>query len=191
MLTAGWKELLCVALYAALVYAAHSLLRLAFPLTRPEPHPASRIPRSPTVPALFFLAGGLLGPRLELPVFQTPWDATVGPGLILLTAPLSFRAARARLTKFDRPFHQWPFLTPTFMLTAALATNSRGVYDMTLVFLPMCVACMAGIGMAEVVAAHAATRKLTFSRIGGWGLRLIAECLLGALLAAAIVVWRP
>src|SRR6185369_759607 len=149
VLTVGWKELLCVALYTALVYAAHSLMRLAFPLARPEPSPPSRIPRSPALPALVFLLGGFLGAQFAVPIFQTRWDAIVGPGLVLLTAPLSFRAARARLTKFDRPFRRWPFLTPTLMLAAALATISHGVYNMTLVFLPMCVACMAGIGVAE------------------------------------------
>jgi hypothetical protein len=133
-----------------------------------------------------FVLGAALGAFFLLPPAGggAASDALVGPGLILATAPLSYRAGRLHLART-------PAFTPALMLTAAAATASRAVFNMTLVFLPMCVAAMAGIGMAEVVAAHSQGRKLEFSQIGGWGLRLMAESVLGALIAAAIIVlWR-
>jgi hypothetical protein len=142
-------------------------------------------PRSSLLPASLFILGGVLGGLFVLPAAgkNSFWDATLGPGLILLAAPLSFHAARSRLTLS-------PFFTPALMFIAAAATASEGVFNMTLVFLPMCVTAMAGIGMAEVVIAHSDGRKLEFSQIGGWGLRLMAESVLGALIAAAIIVLR-
>jgi hypothetical protein len=74
------------------------------------------------------------------------------------------------------------------MLTAALATISQAIFNMTLVFLPMCVAAMAGIGVAELAAAHSAGRQLSISRLGSWGIRLSLECLLGAAIALGMLV---
>ena len=176
MLTLGWKELACVLLYAALVGVGHTLFHLTYPRTQVK---TARLDLDPRLPAAVFVLGGVLGALL---IDSPRPDAVVGPGLILLTAPLAYRAARA-----GRAHH--PLLTPTLMLAAALATTSQSVFTMTIVFLPMCVAAMAGVGMAEVFAAHARGEQLAFSKIGGWGLRFMAESLLGALIASAAIVW--
>lgn len=270
MLTVGWKEALCVAVFAALVWGAHALLGRISPLTKPaaDPRPAANVRRdllraaaaftvaflvglflaphllsvtlklppqvgdttpvdalnaryvylplllaiflsSPAwlalVPSAAFILGGILGALFVFPAAvpflldpsrsravagQTAalWDATLGTGLLLLTAPVVYRAAAARLTRLDRPFRRWPFLTPLLMSIAAVATADSSAFRMIVLFLPMCVACMAGIGVAEVVTAHANGRQLAFSRIGVWGLRLMAECLLAALVAAVMVM---
>jgi hypothetical protein len=183
-------ELVCFAVYTTLVCGGHALFRLAYPISKTGPPlPAIRALATPgalLLPAAVFLLGAALGAFFLLPPpgGGPTSDALVGPGLILATAPLSYRAARVDLPRA-------PAFTPSLMLIAALATASRAVFNMTLVFLPMCVAAMAGIGMAEVVAAHSQGRKLGFTQIGGWGLRLMAESVLGALIAAAIIVlWR-
>lgn len=183
-------ELVCVAVYTTLVCGAHALVRLAYPPSKTGPSlraiRALATPGASMPAAAVFLLGAALGAFFLMPppVGWAASDALVGPGLILATAPLSYRAGRLDLART-------PAFTPTLMLLAALATVSRAVFNMTVVFLPMCVAAMAGIGMAEVVTAHSLNQKLEFSKIGGWGLRLMAESVLGALIAAAIIVlWR-
>ncbi len=183
-------ELVCVAVYTALVCAGHALFRLVYPPTKARP-PLRAIRALATSGASLlavavFVLGAALGAFFLMPPAggSANSDALVGPGLILATAPLSYRAGRLDLART-------PAFTPGLMLIAALVTASRAVFNMTLVFLPMCVTAMAGIGMAEVVTAHSDGRKLEFSQIGGWGLRLMAEAVLGALIAATIIIlWR-
>jgi Sec-independent protein secretion pathway component TatC len=182
-------ELVCFTVYTALVCGGHALFSVVYPATKPRASlRAVRALATPGVSlaaAAVFLLGAALGAFFLLPPAGggATSDALVGPGLILATAPLSYRAARLDLART-------PAFTPVLMLIAAVFTASRAVFTMTLVFLPMCVTAMAGIGMAEVVTAHSDGKKLEFSQIGGWGLRLMAESVLGALIAAAIIVLR-
>ena len=39
MFALGWKELLCVAVYAALVWGGHAIFRLAYPAPKPPAFP--------------------------------------------------------------------------------------------------------------------------------------------------------
>jgi Sec-independent protein secretion pathway component TatC len=153
-----------------------------------------------------YLLGGVLGFILVLPSASTfgmgdwfgphpvvgvqqyasvLWNATVGPGLILLAAPLSFRAAKPRLPTA----RMWVFLTPLLMLAAALGTATTDIFSLIVVFLPMCVACMAGIVSAEVANALSKEVRVPMSKVIAWAVRFSAESILAAGIAL-LILWR-
>lgn len=294
MLTIGPKEALCVAIFGALVWSAHALLRFGFPFRPGAFHPPlGRIRRqdllvavaaavlaiiagmafSPTVwraaldiarttakivddgplttkpvttalsgrlaiflaspvwiallvrriapgyspgarvvPPFLFLIGGVLGFAVVLPralhsitrgldavepslnardLYALLSTATFGTALVLLAGALAFYAMKPRLAVVDRPERRFVWWTPLLMLTAAAATGSREVFPMTMVFLPMCVSCMAGIILAEGAAALSKGAPAPMSRVLIWGLRFGAESLLGAGVCILILTrWR-
>jgi Sec-independent protein secretion pathway component TatC len=164
------------------------LLRLA--------DPDREIGRAWLLPSVTFLSGGILGCLTVLPYAARSlvggrhsasvlWDATAGPALILLAAPLSFRAARPRLPTARR----WVLLTPLLMLVAALGTATSDVFTLVVVFLPMCVACMAGIVTAEVANALSKEVRVPITKVMAWAVRLSAESILAAAIAL-VILWR-
>jgi hypothetical protein len=195
MFPVGVKEALCVALFTALVWAAHAALKLLVPIdAAPFAGPKIKTTRSWLAPAIAFATGGAIGYLLVLP--NAPrflgndyralvWNATVGPGLILLTVPLSFRAARQQLPTA----RMWVFLTPILMLAAAVGTATTDVFNLIVVFLPMCVAGMAGLVTAEFAEALSKQVRVPMQTVIAWAVRFSAESLLGAALALAIL-WR-
>ena len=58
-------------------------------------------------------------------------------------------AIRVTETSISSRVNPCSFLTPLLMLAAVVATATRDVFPMIVVFLPMCVACVAGIVIAE------------------------------------------
>jgi Sec-independent protein secretion pathway component TatC len=197
VLTIGSREALCVGVFALLVWAAHTVLRLIAPLAH-----ADRVRLGPLrsgsllICVAAFALGAALGRlfvypaalrfAVDVPRTALLWNATVGPGLVLLAAPLAFHAVRPRLGNPDQPARRFIWMTPLTMLAAAIATPTTDVFHMTVVFLPMCVGCMAGVGSAELAAAVAKQSTLPMSRVLIWGVRFGAESLLGA--AAAILL---
>ena len=162
--------------------------------------------RTSLLPGVTFPLGGVLGFFLVLPsaaafgvgdwfgphpavgvshYASTLWNATIGPGLILLAAPLSFRAARPRLPNA----RMWVFLTPLLMMVAALGTATPDVFTLVVVFLPMCVACMAGIVTAEVANALSKEVRVPMPKVIAWAVRFSAESILGAAVAL-LILWR-
>jgi hypothetical protein len=164
------------------------LLRLA--------DPDREIGRAWLLPSVTFLSGGILGYLTVFPYAAGSlggdrhyasilWNATVGPGLILLAAPLSFRAARPRLPTA----RMWVFLTPLLMLVAAVGTARSDVFTLVVVFLPMCVACMAGIVGADVANALSKEVRVPMTKVIAWAVRLSAESILAAAVAL-LILWR-
>lgn len=201
MLTFGTKEALCVAIFAALVWSAHALLRVLVPhrldrlrLTRPS--------LAVAFTAIAALAvGAALGYFIVYPATvryaaaslrnALLWTAVAGPALALLAVPLAFHTVRPSLAAVDQPARRFVWMTPLTMLAAALATPATDVFSMTVVFLPMCVGCMAGVGAAELAVAVAKQTPLPMSRVLIWGFRFGAESLLGAGVCILILTrWR-
>ena len=188
MFPVGVKEALCVALFTVLVWLAHAALRLLVPAPRHAPSEPHRSLRSWLAPAIAFVVGCFLGYLIVAPRAASPalvWNATVGPGLIFLAAPLSFRVARRR-----RPAPaMWVFLTPLLMLVAAVGTATRDVFGMIVVFLPMCVTSMAGIVIAEFADALSKQTRVPMSTVIAWAVRFSAESILAAAVAL-VILWR-
>jgi hypothetical protein len=172
--------------------------------------PVARLlsPAGDTRPALWpsavFVLGGVLGIPFVLPaairlaVARQPlftrydywallWNSTLGPALVLLVAAFAFHALKPRIPIMDHPERRFVWLTPGLMFLAAVATATRDVFQMTVVFLPMCVSCLAGILAAEAAAALAKGAPVPMSRVLIWGFRFCAESLLGAGIAVLIL----
>ena len=157
--------------------AAHAALKL---FVRPPRHTPREIPAAPRpwlAPAIAFVVGCVLGYLI--------WNTPIGPGLVFLAAPLLFRAARPR-----RPTPgNWVFLTPLLMLVAAIGTATIDVFGMIVVFLPMCVASMAGIVSAEFADALSKQTRVPMSTVIAWAVRFTAESILGTAVAL-VILWR-